>query len=76
MASGNRSPGPRPPKFDTEATYVRLPVELVFVVKCYASAMRYNSVTHAIQHLLESNPELVEFARKLYDEGNSTSPPS
>jgi len=76
MASGNRRPGPRAVDFPTENTYVNLPTELMFLCKAYGRHMRYTSFTSVIQHLLETHPELVKFAHGLYDEGNSTSPPS
>lgn len=75
MASGNRSPGPRRQQFETEATYINLPRELVFLCKAYARHKRYTSLTLVVQTLLETHPDLVKFAHELYDGGN-TSPPS
>lgn len=67
MDSGDGSPG-RDVHGTSVVMYARIPAELKYLVNRYRSARKMPSYNYAIQHLLESHPEIAELAAELYTE--------
>jgi hypothetical protein len=55
--------------------HVRLPDELVLLLDVYQISTRMVSRGDALRRLLETHPDLLVLALRVYDVGKSTSPP-
>lgn len=70
MAGGNRGTGGA----GTEVVYLRLPVEMIYVIKTYQTAIRAQSVNEAVRRLLESHPDIIALAVRMAYNERDTSP--
>lgn len=57
---------------DTVNIYVRLPVELDWVIRSYQLASRLPSLGYTFQALLQTHPAIVAFAERLYNNSQAS----
>jgi hypothetical protein len=70
MDRGDGRPGV--PLENSTVTHIRLPDELIYVLRKYQISIRSVSLAETVRRLLESHPELTKHAARLYSEGDTS----